>query len=82
MGGAVHGTTLAQTPYTQQLVRVEGKIDGANYMAILEENLLVSSRDWQRFTFDNSKYTVNVVCSLEKSKPSNRRCSNAPVKTD
>uniref|UniRef100_A0A803JRZ9 Tc1-like transposase DDE domain-containing protein n=1 Tax=Xenopus tropicalis TaxID=8364 RepID=A0A803JRZ9_XENTR len=39
---------------TAQLVRVDGKMDGAKYRAILEENLLESAKDLRlgrRFTF-------------------------------
>uniref|UniRef100_A0A803JXZ3 Tc1-like transposase DDE domain-containing protein n=1 Tax=Xenopus tropicalis TaxID=8364 RepID=A0A803JXZ3_XENTR len=39
---------------TGKLVRVDGKMDGAKYRAILEENLLESGKDLrlgQRFTF-------------------------------
>ena len=52
---------------TGKLVRVDGKIDGAKYRTILEENLLESVKDLRlgwRFTFqqDNKpKYTVRAT---------------------
>ncbi len=41
---------------TGKLVRVDGKMDGAKYRAILEENLLQSAKDLRlgwRFTFQH-----------------------------
>jgi hypothetical protein len=43
---------------TARLVRIEGKMNGARYREILDENLLQSDQDlklWRRFTFQQGK---------------------------
>ena len=60
---------------TGRLVRIEGKMNGAKYREILDENLLQSSQDHrlgQRFTFqqdNNPKHTAKTTqeCLRDKS---------------
>ena len=57
-----------------KLVRVDRKMDGAKYMAILEENLLESAKDlrlgrWFTFEQDNDpKHTARATMEWFRSK--------------
>uniref|UniRef100_A0AAZ3QZA8 Transposase n=1 Tax=Oncorhynchus tshawytscha TaxID=74940 RepID=A0AAZ3QZA8_ONCTS len=62
---------------TGRLIRIEGKINGAKYREILDENLLQSTQDLrlgQRFTFqkdNNTKHTVNTTQEWPQDKSLN-----------
>ena len=53
-GGSIMLWGCFSSAVTRKLVRIEGKMDGAKYREILEENLFQSARDLRlgwRFTF-------------------------------
>ncbi|KAJ7335926.1 hypothetical protein JRQ81_013867 [Phrynocephalus forsythii] len=53
-GGSIMPWGCFSSAGTGKLVRIDGKMDGAKYRAILEENLLESAKDLRlgrRFTF-------------------------------
>ncbi|MGH0116091.1 UNVERIFIED_CONTAM: hypothetical protein FKN15_023124 [Acipenser sinensis] len=65
-GGSIMLWGCFSSAGTGKLVRIEGKMDGAKYREILEENLFQSARDLglvQRFTFqqDNDPKHTGVV---------------------
>ena len=67
-----------------RLVRIEGKMDGAKYQAILEENLFQSARDLRlrrRFTFQqDNDHTARATLEWFKAKNVNvlKRPSQSP----
>ena len=62
---------------TEALVRIEGKMDGAKYRKILEENLLPSARKMKlgwKFTFQNDndpKHTAKATFEWLRNKKIN-----------
>ena len=56
-GGSIMLQECFSAAWTGRLVRIKGKMNGAKYKEILDENLLQSSQDrlGQRFTFQQDK---------------------------
>uniref|UniRef100_A0A803JAD7 Tc1-like transposase DDE domain-containing protein n=1 Tax=Xenopus tropicalis TaxID=8364 RepID=A0A803JAD7_XENTR len=73
-GGSIMLWGCFSSAGTGKLVRVDGKMDGAKYRAILEENLLESAKDLRlgrRFTFqqdNNPKHKARVTMEWFKTK--------------
>ena len=64
---------------TGRLVRIEGKLNGAKYREILDENLLQSTQDLrlgQRFTFQQDNDRKHTAKTTQEW-----LCSNAPHPT-
>lgn len=49
---------------TEKLLRVENKVAGAKYRAILEENLFHSACDWGGCSPSNRKTTLSILPNL------------------
>ena len=73
-GGSIMLWGCFSSAGTGKLVRVDGKMDGAKYRAILEENLLEAAKDLRlgrRFTFqqdNNPKHTARATMEWFRSK--------------
>uniref|UniRef100_A0AAX7TUF7 Uncharacterized protein n=1 Tax=Astatotilapia calliptera TaxID=8154 RepID=A0AAX7TUF7_ASTCA len=70
-GGSISLWGCFSSAGTGKLVRVDGKMDGAKYRAILEENLLESAKDLRLGrrsrgpnTFASHTVTLTIFCQL------------------